>query len=72
MKWPRITLVEMVMEWIVPIIGGALTLLLLLRFGFRSFWGFLLVLPGALVFQWGVLFALMGFERIIKRRQKNG
>ena len=72
MRWPRITLVEMVMEWIVPIIGGALTLLLLHRFGVRSFWGFLLVLPGALVFQWSVLFALMGFERIIKRRQKNG
>jgi len=69
MKWPRTTLLVLVADWFLPIMGGSLTILLLHRLGLRSFWALLLVLPGALAFQWTVLFAIMGLERLLKRRR---
>ena len=66
MRWPRITLVEIVVEWILPIIGASLTWLLLLRFGVPLFWACLLAMPGAMVFQWSVLLALKGCAELIE------
>jgi len=64
-----IPVIELVADWVLPIVGGCFTLVLLNRAGVRSFWAFLLILPGALVFQWAVLLALMGLGSMFRRRR---
>jgi hypothetical protein len=66
------TAIEALMDWVVPIVGGCLTLVLLRYCGFRSGWWICLALPGALLFQWAFLFALMGLDRLLKRKQGRG
>jgi len=64
----EIPIVALVFSWVLPIVGGCLTVLVLQYLGLTSFWWMLLILPGALAFQWAVLLALMGVGKLLKTR----
>ena len=67
-----IPVIELLFEWVIPIIGGVLTLHVLHHFGFRSRWAFLWALPGTLIFQWSIAFSLMGLDALTRRwRSRN-
>lgn len=62
------TLLELLMDWLVPIVGGIGTVLVIKAAGLTSFWWMLLVLPGALAFQWGVVLTLLAIGKLISTR----
>lgn len=66
------TVIDVLISWVLPILGGGITVFLLLHFGCRSVWLICLPLPGALVFQWTFLVALMGVARLFRRKQGGG
>ncbi|HEX8325113.1 MAG TPA: hypothetical protein VF595_14510 [Tepidisphaeraceae bacterium] len=64
----KIDIVEFVMEWIVPIVGAMLTVVLIRSTGLQSGWWLLLGLPGALIFQWTVTLLFVGIASPTARR----
>ena len=68
----KLTPTELVIEWIVPVIGAILTLLLLEGVGLSRGWGFLLILPGSLAFQWIFVLILIGIASIFESRNGRG
>ena len=68
------TLLELLMDWVVPIVGGIVTVLVIKAAGLTSLWWMLLVLPGAIAFQWAVALTLMGIGKVLPPRspKRNG
>ena len=66
-KFHGITAIEMLVDWVIPIVGGILTIIVLHRFEFRPLWALLLALPGMLVFQWTVLLLISGLGALIRK-----
>lgn len=56
----RISVQELLLEYVVPVIGGILAFLLATVFGVTFWWALLLALVGSFVFQWLVAGILMG------------
>jgi hypothetical protein len=54
------TLLELLMDWVVPIGGGVLTVVVIKSAGLTSSWWMLLALPRAFAFQWALLLILTG------------
>jgi hypothetical protein len=63
-------LLDVLIGWVLPIIGGILTLLLLRHLGLRSAWWYCLALPGAFVFQLAILLSFLGFVRLLDQKRK--
>lgn len=55
----KINPVEIVFEYILPAAGGVLTIVVVRAIGLQSNWWLLLIVPGALIFQWTVALALI-------------
>jgi hypothetical protein len=69
-KSSGITLIELLMEWVVPIVGGVLTLSILHHFGCRSRWWICLALPGSMAFQWSLVLLLLAVDRLFWQRSR--
>lgn len=67
----RISVQELVLEYVVPVIGGILAFLLATVFGVTFWWALLIALVGSFVFQWLVVGVLMGLFHFAKLSSKD-